>query len=220
MISDRSRWLILSLLLLTVIVGPFIAFEDDFERVGRQITNGEMARWPAAVALGGFLALDILLPVPSSMVSTAAGALLGFAAGTLVIWLGMTAGCLFGYALGTRSSALARRLVGVDGLARAARVAEAYGDWGLVISRPVPVLAEASVIAAGLIGASFPRFTILTTLSNLGIAAAYAAVGAFSMSAGSFLLTFLGAIGLPGFAMLGSRWWLGGVRTPGRDQTT
>jgi hypothetical protein len=42
----------------------------------------------------------------------------------------------------------------------------------------------------------------LTTLSNLGIAVAYAAVGAFSLKTESFLWTFVGAIALPGIAML------------------
>jgi uncharacterized membrane protein YdjX (TVP38/TMEM64 family) len=211
------RFLLLLLLLFALIIGPFLLFEQDFERFGNSITHGELARWPAAVALGGFLALDIFLPVPSSMVSTAAGALLGFAVGTAVIWTGMTAGCLLGYAIGARSSGLARRLVGAQGLERASRVATDYGDWGIVIARPVPVLAEASVILAGLVRTPFTRFILVAALSNLGIAAAYAAIGAFSMGLGSFLLTFAGAIAVPGLAMLGARMFERGA--PGAEGT-
>ena len=69
-----------------------------------------------------------------------------------------------------------------------------YGDWTILICRPVPVLAEASVIFAGLVGAPFARFFALTALSNLGIALGYAAFGAFSMRMDSFLLAFLGAL--------------------------
>ena len=202
------RWALLTLLLLVLILGPFIAFEDDFERMGAQITNGQMARWPAASALAAFLALDVFLPVPSSMVSTAAGAILGFAAGTATIWIGMTLGCVLGYAVGARAAGLAKRLVGAEGLRRASGVASSYGGWAIVVSRPVPVLAEASVILAGLVRAPLATFLVLTSAANLGIAMAYAAIGAFSMGTGSFLLTFLGALVLPGLAMLASKKWL------------
>jgi hypothetical protein len=67
--------------------------------------------------------------------------------------------------------------------------------------RPVPVLAEASVIFAGLVGAPYGRFLALTSLSNLGVAMGYAAFGSFSMSVDSFLLAFLGALLIPGIVM-------------------
>ena len=204
------RWLLLTTLLFALIIVPFLLFEAQFERLGAGIMHGDLAGWPAAAVVSGFLALDVILPVPSSMVSTAAGAVFGFARGTTVIWTGMMAGCLLGYLLGSRATAATRRFVGADGLDRAERVAAEYGDWALVVCRPVPVLAEASVVLAGLVHTPWPRFLTLTATSNLGIAIAYAAIGAFSMSVGSFLLTFLGAIALPGVTMLAARLWLGG----------
>ncbi len=204
------RWFLLTTLLLALIIVPFLMFEERFERLGLEIMRGDLAGWPAAVMIGGFLALDVFLPVPSSMVSTAAGAVLGFARGMAVIWVGMTAGCVLGYLLGSRATAMARRFVGRDGLDRAERVSAEHGDWALVVCRPVPVLAEASVILAGLVQTPWPRFFLLTAAANVGIAAAYAAIGAFSMSIGSFLLTFVGALALPGLTMLAARLWLGG----------
>ena len=204
------RWLLLTTLLFALIVVPFLLFEAQFERLGAEIMRGDLAGWPAAALVSGFLALDVILPVPSSMVSTAAGAVFGFARGTTVIWAGMMAGCVLGYLLGSRATAATRRFVGADGLDRAERVASEYGDWALVVCRPVPVLAEASVVLAGVVHTPWRRFLLLTATSNLGIAIAYAAIGAFSMSVGSFLLTFLGAIALPGVTMLAARLWLGG----------
>jgi uncharacterized membrane protein YdjX (TVP38/TMEM64 family) len=205
------RWLLLTTFLLALILVPFLLFEDQFERLGAEIVRGDLAGWPAAALLSGFLALDVVLPVPSSMVSTAAGAVLGFARGMAVIWAGMMAGSVLGYLLGSRATAAARRFVGPDGLDRAERVAAAHGDWALVVCRPVPVLAEASVILAGLVHTPWRRFLLLTATSNLGIAAAYAAIGAFAMSVGSFLLTFAGALALPALTMLAARLWLGGT---------
>jgi uncharacterized membrane protein YdjX (TVP38/TMEM64 family) len=206
------RWLLLTVLLLAFILVPFVLFEEWFERLATGIMRGELAGWPAVALIGGFLSLDVFLPVPSSIISTAAGAVLGFGRGMAVIWAGMTAGCVLAYLLGARATGVARRIIGRDGLDRAERVAATHGDWALVVCRPVPVLAEASVILAGLVHTPWRRFLLLTAAANLGIAAAYAAIGAFSMTVGSFLLTFVGALTIPALAMLAARLWLGGSK--------
>jgi membrane protein DedA with SNARE-associated domain len=117
----------------------------------------------------------------------------------------MMAGCAVGYAVGHRGSGSAGRLVGREGLARAGQLMDRYGDLTIVLCRPVPVLAEASVVFAGLVRAPFGRFARLTALSNLGIALGYAAFGAYSMRLDSFLVAFVGALLLPGIAMVLAR---------------
>jgi membrane protein DedA with SNARE-associated domain len=96
-------------------------------------------------------------------------------------------------------------LVGQAELVRAESITQRYGEWTLILTRAVPVLAEASVIFAGIARMPFPRFIAITALSNLGIAVAYAAVGAFSMRMESFLVAFAGAIALPGIAAIALR---------------
>jgi membrane protein DedA with SNARE-associated domain len=117
----------------------------------------------------------------------------------------MMIACFVGYAIGARASNAARRFLGADSLARAHILAGRYGDWAIVLCRPVPVLAEASVIFAGLVGAPFGRFFWLTVWSNLGIAVGYSAFGAFSMRIDSFLIAFVGALIIPGLAIAISR---------------
>ncbi|HEY7497831.1 MAG TPA: VTT domain-containing protein [Vicinamibacterales bacterium] len=199
------RWAVIWIVLIALVLVPFFLFETQFTAFAERMTRGDTALWLAAASIFGLLALDVFLPVPSSIVSTAAGVLLGFSAGAAVVWLGMTSACLLGYALGARASGAARRFVGEEGLRRADGLARRYGDWTLVMCRPVPVLAEASVIFAGLVGAPFGRFFWICALSNLGIALGYAAFGAFSMSLNSFLVAFLGALVVPGAAMLIAR---------------
>jgi uncharacterized membrane protein YdjX (TVP38/TMEM64 family) len=203
------RWAILWTVLLAVVLIPFLVFQQQFERLATWLAQGNASGWATAAAIGGLLTFDVFLPVPSSIVSTAGGALLGFWGGAVVIWIGMTIGCLIAYAFGAYAAAPARRLVGGDSLARASRVMERYGPWAIVICRPIPVLAESSVVFAGLVRTPLPPFLWLTALANLGIAIAYAAVGAFSMQAGSFLWTFAGAIALPGAALLAGKRWIG-----------
>jgi uncharacterized membrane protein YdjX (TVP38/TMEM64 family) len=202
------RWTILWIVLLGLILVPFFLFEDWFNAIGAYVTSPATSRGWAAGVTGALLASDVFLPVPSSLVSAAAGVLLGFWPATLLIWTSMTVACGLGYGFGRLSSGAARRFVGEAGVTRATRLAADYGDYALVLCRPIPVLAEASVIVAGLVHRPVVRFLSLTMWSNLGIAIVYAAIGAFAMRVDSFLLAFVGAIAVPGVAFLASKLWL------------
>ncbi len=199
------RWAVLWIVLIGIVLLPFLLFEQQFNELAERVTASETSRWEVAGAIFSLLSLDVFLPVPSSIVSTAAGVLLGFVAGAAVIWTGMMAGCAVGYLVGARGSGAARRLVGEDGIARAAGLARRYGDVTIVLCRPVPVLAEASVVFAGLVHAPFGKFVRLTALSNLGIALGYGAFGALSLDLNSFLFAFLGALLIPGLFLLITR---------------
>jgi len=198
------RWAILFLVLLAIIVVPFLLFGDAIEgwtqRTVRESSGGRL--W-AGFVLGGALATDILLPVPSSVVSTACGNLLGLWVGALTSLAGMTVSCLTGYWLGRRGGRpAARRAVGRDDLARLERWSQRFGDWMIVVARPVPVLAEASVLVAGM-GCMRPaRFFLVSLLANAGISIVYAAVGAYAAQANAFLPAFACSILLPGIAIL------------------
>jgi uncharacterized membrane protein YdjX (TVP38/TMEM64 family) len=159
------RW---SVLLLAAILLPFLIWGGRIEAWTLAFLRSGAGRWTVAAVVAGLLASDIALPVPSSLVSTAAGSLLGFAAGAAASWAGMCLGCVVGYRLGRAGRADVSRV-------RAAR--DRYGDWILVLFRPIPVLAEASVVMAGLARVPWPRFVLLTFSSNLAVSVAYAYLG-------------------------------------------
>lgn len=195
------RWALVGLVLVAVVVVPFVLFERQFNEFVMRLTAGTASPWVTGGIIAALLSLDVFLPVPSSIVSTAAGVVLGLWRGTAVVWLAMTAGCAIGYAVGARASAAARRFVGGDSVARVSALTERYGDWALALCRPIPVLAEASVVFTGLVNAPFGRFIAITAAANLGIALGYAAFGAYSMRIGSFLVAFVGAVVIPGMVM-------------------
>jgi uncharacterized membrane protein YdjX (TVP38/TMEM64 family) len=189
-------------LLLAAILVPFFLFGEGLEAAARGFLEAHPPGWQVALVLGGLLAGDIFLPVPSSLVNTATGALLGFFRGTATSWAGMMVACVVGYQIGARAGESAlRRMVGESEVARLSRLAERHGHWFLLISRAVPVLAEASVVFAGASRMSRRSFLTVTALANLGISATYAAVGASAARVGSFLLLFAGMVLLPGLAM-------------------
>jgi uncharacterized membrane protein YdjX (TVP38/TMEM64 family) len=201
------RWALFTIVLLAFILVPFVLFEDQLNALADVLL--QQHGWYAAAAIVALLASDVFLPIPSSVVAATAGVLLGFWNGAAAVWVGMMASCVLGYAFGGKSSTTARRFVGDQGIARAADLAARYGNYAVAICRPIPVLAEASVIFAGVIHRPFGPFLLLTAWSNLGIALGYAAIGAYAMRVDSFLLAFIGAVAVPGLALLAGRFLLG-----------
>jgi len=208
------RWALVWVILFAFVLTPFLLFEERFNSYASYLSSGATSAWIAGSAIALLLALDLILPVPSSIVSTAAGALLGFWPGTMVCWIGMMAGCLIAYWTGARVTGAAARFVGDDSIEKSAEMMRRHGDWAIALCRPIPVVAEASVLFAGIVRAPFGRFVVLTALANLGISVGYAAIGAFSMQMESFLLAFGGAIVVPGIGFVFMKLWNRGKQTP------
>ena len=201
------RWSVFAVVLLTLILVPFFLFGAAIEEWTRTFLDVAHNRpWTTSLVLGGLLASDILLPVPSSIASTACGSLLGFVGGTLTSFVGMTISCAIGFLLGRLAGgSFGRKFVGESELRRMERLHERFGVWIVAIARPVPVLAEASVLLAGMGKMSWGRFFVMSTLANLGISVVYAAAGSFASDINSFLFAFAASLCLPGIAMLAWR---------------
>ncbi|HET9639000.1 MAG TPA: VTT domain-containing protein [Allosphingosinicella sp.] len=201
------KWIAGGLMLLALILVPFLLLEEQVLRAAAgPFGAGAQAGALLALLIIALFAGDVVLPIPSSLVSVAAVALFGWAGGFL-IWIGMTIGCGLGYWLGSRAGRpLAERFIGRGEVARAERIAGDLGPAALVLTRAVPVLAEASTLAAGLAAMPLRRFALATGLANAGIAFVYAAWGAAAAgSSGSFLLLFAAAIAVPAVAWIALR---------------
>lgn len=203
MLASAVRLSVLAALLLGLIIVPFLLFGGALEDWATGQLGREQAAALSAVISIALLASDVVLPIPSSLIGTALGAILGAPLGTLAGTIGLSAACVIGYALG----ALARPGV-VEPLipARDRQLLESwlsrYGIAALILCRAVPVLAEASVIAAGAMRMPPVPALVATTLANLGISAVYAWVGSFASDATTFLAAFLAAIAFPAGVML------------------
>ena len=112
----------------------------------------------------GLLTLDILLPIPSSIVGTFLGARLGFWFGLVFTWAGLTAGNLIGFSLARFAAARFRSWFPPFPKTTTQAI--------VFLSRPVPVLAEAVSLAAGTTQMPLRRFFFLSAAGN----AIYAAV--------------------------------------------
>jgi uncharacterized membrane protein YdjX (TVP38/TMEM64 family) len=108
-----------------------------------------------AASIGvGLLVIDIVLPVPSSVVMLAHGALFGIVPGAALSVLGRTGNAVVGVLLGRSAGGLLSRRDARRPSTEHTRGADLVRRWGLaavVLTRPVPVLAESTLVAAAAI---------------------------------------------------------------------
>ena len=132
-----------------------------------------------AAALGvGLLIADVLLPVPSSLVMVAHGALFGVALGTLLSLLGSAGAALFGFAIGRRGGKLLELVVTREERTRADSLLARWGALAIIVTRPVPVLAETVAIMAGASSLSWSNVLLASLAGSLPPALLYALTGA------------------------------------------
>ncbi len=132
------------------------------------------------IALASALLLvgDVVLPVPSTVVLVTNGVLFGPVVGTVVSAVGLLGGAMVGHELGRRGTPLARRMLGEPGAAWLTGAVERRGPVLVAAARPVPLLAELSVIVAGATGMHRPAFVVSATVGSIATAAAFALMGA------------------------------------------
>ena len=100
----------------------------------------------AALASFALLAGDAVLPVPASALMLLDGALFGPLAGALPSLAGAEAAALLGWAIGHRGGAPLRRAVRPAAAAGVDAFVRRDGALAIVLTRPVPVLAETAAI--------------------------------------------------------------------------
>jgi len=158
-----------------------------------------------AASLGvSLLVADVVLPVPSSLVMVAHGALFGVVIGTLLSVLGSMGAALFGFAIGRRGGRLLERLVTPAERARANAMLTRWGALAVVVTRPVPLLAETVAIVTGASTLGWGRMTLASFAGSLPPALLYALTGAAYANFQSVVLMF-GATLL----VAGSFWLIG-----------
>ena len=169
--STPQRVLVVAALAVLIPLVPFLAVG---ELPGERWLSAVDANAAAFGATGAaFLAADVLAPVPSSLVGTMLGARLGLLPGFAWAFGGLMLGSLIGYAAGR---GLFARF--------AARSAPAPTLIAVLLSRPVPVLAEATSIAAGGTRVALGPFCAVSMAGNAVYAAALAGNGATLVPSG------------------------------------
>jgi uncharacterized membrane protein YdjX (TVP38/TMEM64 family) len=196
--------LLLVMLLLFFVVQalqlPFLAEDTSFLL--------SQKKWVAALAGVGLLLVDVIAPVPSSIVMLANGMLFGAVGGTLLSVAGGFGAALAGYGIGTRGVQASHRWLGKESLARANAFFQKHGLMAVIVSRPIPILAEAITIIAGISRMPTRTFSIGVLLGLLPTALIYAVAGAYALDFQSGLYVFLAVLGMAGVVWLAGKMFL------------
>lgn len=197
------KWGVLIIALFAITLVPFALFGEALERWTVAQMESERGALVLATIGAGLLVGDIFLPVPSSFVGTMLGALLGAAAGTIAAAVGLTLGCVLGYVFGHAAGpATAARLVGDEDYRLVSGWLERHGLVALVACRAVPVLAEASIVAAGMARMPPWRTLLVVMLANLGLSAVYASIGGMATNGWGLVAAFAASMLVPAVALL------------------
>lgn len=205
----RSVKIIFIILLVPVL--PFLLFGQQIDDWAAAWRERLPDRPVIAAVVVGVLATDIFLPVPSSVINTLAGYELGVVGGTAASWLGMSLGAAIGFLLARRwGRPFALWLTDGSDLARMRWLSQRYGPGVLVLTRGVPILAEASVLLMGIHELSWRRFLPPVLVSNLALAFAYAKFGEFAENNGWLPMAIGVSIAIPLLLTGGMQWWMAG----------
>lgn len=141
------------------------------------LAGGGLDKALLAVSL---LVADALVPVASSVVMISLGALYGAPLGVALAWLGRFAMALVGFAIGRRAGGLMARVLGQRDHRRAKSLVERRGAFAIVVSRPLPLVAEAVTIFAGASGMPWRRAVVASAIGSLPEAVVYGLAGSLS----------------------------------------
>jgi len=198
-------WLLIAIMLL-FFTGIFLVaeqlnlplLEDPYGTMGASGSS-------AAIIGVSLLIADVILPVPSSLIMIANGALFGVPLGVFLSVVGSLGATVAGFLLGRSGSLLTARLVRPEEQLRANRLLDKYGMLAIILTRPIPLLAETTAIVAGMSEMKLRSVALAALAGTLPSALLYAITGATAAKLSSASLAFGLVLLITGLFWLASR---------------
>ena len=157
----------------------FLLF-GSFEKIAENLLEN-YSEQPWVYAAWSFIILvsDIVMPVPSTIVMYLNGFVLGTFVGSILSLVSLMLSSCIGYLLGKftpfkRSDSMSIKLL------------DRYGPYVIIMTRGIPVLAEAVSIMCGYIGFSFRKFLWLHLIGYVPICILYAYLGTIANQNSAF----------------------------------
>lgn len=134
--------------------------------------------WMVGAGIAALLAVDLFLPIPSSILMILSGAVLGTHLGWLFSVVGAMGSALIGFGCCRYWGKPAfDRVAGPVDAARITRFFEQHGVWAILLSRSVPMLTEVVSCLAGLSAMRFRLFAAVSFAGTWPLCVVYAWAG-------------------------------------------
>jgi len=207
-VGKRNFWLIVVVLLIPLI--PFLLLghwlEPLIESQFSEISIAEHQGWMGLAIVAG-LTVDILLPIPSSVLLTFAGRFFGGWGGAAMGWIGLNLSAAVGFWISRRfGRPVAERFSSSKDVEDFEVINARARWWSLVACRPLPILAEASVIFAGLSQMPGRQFWPPIIFANGIIALLYGMLGDYAGRQQWFVTAVIASMVLPALFIVVWRW--------------
>lgn len=135
--------------------------------------------WISAVFIYLVLTLDILIPVPSSIVMVTSGSLFGGLLGALIAIAGSMTCSIFGFYISRRMGAeKVKKWLGEEEFNKMSNFFKKYGAYTVILSRIVPLAMESISCIAGLSKMSLKKYIISCLLGFIPLTLLYTYTGA------------------------------------------
>jgi membrane protein DedA with SNARE-associated domain len=180
---------------LVLTIAPFLLFASQMETFVAQIVLRPTSRSATFSLVTVLLWADILLPIPSSVVITYAGAKLGWFPAFLASDLGMTLGVITAYGFGRITAPFGVAKLSSEQQKAASAGLQTWGPWAIVISRGIPLVAEIVLIYIAAQRIGFRDFFWPALAANTAISLGYALLGQWAADH-EWLAIVLGASGV------------------------
>lgn len=190
------------LLLCAAILVPFALWDGPLQEFSRGALQETSATLRSLVVVG-LLTADILLPIPSSVVMVGAAIALPTTLAFASCFAGLMLGCALGYGMGRwLGEPLLARMAGTERRAALSAWFARHGVAVIAVCRPIPMLAELSIVMAGSARAPLFPFLVTCVAANAAVAGIYVALGSQVSDIWTFLAAFAASCLVPALGWL------------------
>lgn len=183
-----KRLLVIFLICCVLVVTTFLLFEDLEHWITANINSGKSVFTYTLLSFS-FMALDTLLPIPSSLLMILNGKILGPFPGTLLSLVSSLLASVFGFYLGRRANPFFDKFFAAQDKVYSNNLFRKFGNLAITISKALPVVSEAISFVAGTTAMPFKTFLLYSAIGHFVVSVGYAYVGSFSNKINSGLVT-------------------------------
>jgi uncharacterized membrane protein YdjX (TVP38/TMEM64 family) len=191
------NWKHIPVILASIFLFLFIVFEVSGLITLEKITSLVMESGSfAAAMIIFFLIIDLILPMPFTVLMTFSGAFYGIFTGTLINITGSFLASLAGFAVARK---LGKTRLFIDKTEKRS-MDEWFIKWGegiLILSKMIPIMSGTMACFAGLIRISGRKFVILSLLGIIPVSVYYAHFGSTSQNFSEWMAPLFFGIAVP-----------------------
>jgi uncharacterized membrane protein YdjX (TVP38/TMEM64 family) len=165
----------------------------NVEKLAGYFEQAKSWAWLLGILL---LLVDLLLPIPGTIVMSALGVVYGFWIGGLIATIGSMLAGILGYGVGRFfDEKFAKRWLGEKDFEKGRSLFDKSGAWVVAVSRALPILPEVIACMAGLLRMPFGKFVIALACGSIPMGFLFAWIGAIGRDQPAWGLAF--SLGVP-----------------------